>query len=51
MSEQEKSKIEGMVEAANRGPAEMLPRVLGYVEGYADGMEASRREKDSVCRQ
>lgn len=49
MSEQEKKALESLAEAVNRVPTEHLNRVLGYVEGYADGMEAfRRREKEEA---
>lgn len=48
MSEMEKAAAEAMAKAAGRVPDELKNRVLGYIEGYADGAEAARREKEAA---
>lgn len=46
MSEKEKAMAERLVEAARRVPVDQQNRALGYMEGYADAVEAARREKE-----
>ena len=48
MSEMEKAMAERLVEAARRVPEDQQNRAIGYMEGYADAMEAARREKDGL---
>lgn len=47
MSEMERAAVEAMAKSAGRVPEELKNRVLGYVEGYADGVEAARREREA----
>jgi len=48
MSEKEKAMAERLVEAARRVPEDQQNRAIGYMEGYADAMEAARREKEAA---
>lgn len=48
MSEKEKAMAEKLVEAARRVPEDQRNRALGYMEGYADAMEAARMDKETA---